>query len=69
MKLYHGSNTLGIEMLKPQLADHDRPYIYLTVNRVVAALYLSNAVERPYYWFPYGYRRDGVVEYSCFPTP
>ena len=61
MKLYHGSNTLGIQTLEPRLADHDRPYIYLTVNPVVAALYLSNAVERPYYWFPYGYRMDGVV--------
>lgn len=64
MKLYHGSNTLGIQTLEPRLADHDRPYIYLTVNPVVAALYLSNAVERPYYWFPYGYRKDGVVEYT-----
>ncbi len=69
MKLYHGSNTLGIDSLEPRLADHDRPYIYLTVNPVVAALYLSNAVERPYYWFPYGNRKDGVVEYhELFPN-
>ena len=54
MLLYHGSNTLGIKTLKPRLADHDRPYIYLTVNPVVAALYLSNgsptAIGRTALW-------------------
>lgn len=57
MILYHGSRTPGIEVLEPRQADHDRPYIYLTTNEVVAAFYLCNAVERPWYWFPYGYRR------------
>ena len=58
MILYHGSRTPGIEILEPRQADHDRPYIYLTTIDVVAAFYLCNAVERPYYWFPYGFRRD-----------
>lgn len=49
MLLYHGSNTLCIAVLEPRLADHDSSCIYLTVNPVVAAFYLSNAVERPYY--------------------
>ena len=58
MILYHGSRTPGIEVLEPRRADHDRPYIYLTTNEVVAAFYLCNAVERPWYWFPYGFRKD-----------
>lgn len=56
MILYHGSREPGIRVLEPRQADHDRPYIYLTTIDVVAAFYLCNAVERPYYWFPYGFR-------------
>ena len=55
MILYHGSNTGNIKVLKPNQADHDRPYVYMTTMDVVAAFYLCNAVERPYYWFPYGF--------------
>lgn len=58
MKLYHGSRTGGIEILEPRIADHGQPYIYFSTIEAVAALYLCNAVERPYYWFPYGFRRD-----------
>lgn len=53
MILYHGSNTGNIKILKPNRADHDRPYVYMTTMDVVAAFYLCNAVDRPYYWFPY----------------
>lgn len=63
MRLYHGSNTGGIVILEPQLADHDKPYVYLTTIDVVALFYLCNAVERPYYWFPYGFSK------SDFSTP
>jgi len=28
---------------------------------VVAAFYLCNAVERPYYWFPYGFEGNGDI--------
>lgn len=31
MKLYHGSNINGLEVLEPRQADHDRPDIYLTM--------------------------------------
>ena len=58
MILYHGSRTGGIDVLEPRLADHDHPYIYLSTLEVVAAFYLCNAVERPYYWFPYGFSRN-----------
>ena len=64
MILYHGSNTGGIDVLQPRQADHDRPYIYMSTNEVVAAFYLCNAVERPYYWFPYGFDKEtGVPVY------
>lgn len=64
MILFHGSRTGGIVTLEPRLADHDRPYIYLSTMEVVAAFYLCNAVERPYYWFPYGYSRKGIPYYD-----
>ncbi|MBQ8604341.1 MAG: hypothetical protein IJ410_05835 [Oscillospiraceae bacterium] len=64
MILYHGSNTTGIKTLQPRQADHDRPYIYMSTLEVVAAFYLCNAVERPYYWFPYGFDKEtGVPVY------
>lgn len=58
MILYHGSNTTGITTLEPRLADHGRPYVYLATVREIALLYLCNAVERPYYWFPYGFTKE-----------
>ena len=61
MKLYHGSMTAGIQVLEPQQADHDQPYIYLTAIEAVAAIYLCNGAEPPYYWFPYGFDKGGDV--------
>lgn len=61
MILYHGSSNADIKVLKPKQADHDRPYVYLTTLDVVAAFYLCNAVERPYYWFPYGFESGGRI--------
>ena len=61
MVLYHGSNIVGLRQLEPKLADHDRPYVYLTTIEAVAALYLCNAVEKPYYWFPYGFQNNDSV--------
>ena len=61
MKLYHGSNTGGIKILEPRQADHDRPYVYMTTIDVVAAFYLCNAVEKPYYWFPYGFDKNSNI--------
>lgn len=68
MVLYHGSNTGGIKTLEPRLADHERPYVYLSTIEIVAGFYMINAVSRPYYWFPYGFGKDGTVEYhELFP--
>ena len=61
MKLYHGSNIGDIKVLAPRQADHDRPYVYMTTIDVVAAFYLCNAVEKPYYWFPYGFDRNSDI--------
>lgn len=33
----------------------------MTTMDVVAAFYLCNAVERPYYWFPYGFEGNGDI--------
>lgn len=61
MLLYHGSNTKDLIQLIPKQADHDRPYVYLTTIEQVAALYLCNAVEKPYYWFPYGFENGSDI--------
>ncbi len=68
MILFHGSNTENIKILEPRQADHDRPYIYLTTLEIVAGFYLINAVERPYYWFPYGFGRNGIEYHELFPN-
>ena len=62
--LYHGSSVGGIHMLQPSVADHGSPYVYLTTNDVLAALYAARAVEKPYYWVPYGYDPQGRVTYT-----
>lgn len=61
MKLYHGSNTADIKILEPRLADHGHPYVYMATIDVIAAFYLCNAVERPYYWFPYGFGNNSNI--------
>jgi len=61
LKLYHGSLTAGIQILEPRQADHDQPYLYLTTIEAVAAIYLCNGAEKPYYWFPYGFDKGGNI--------
>lgn len=69
MILYHGSNTGNIKVLEPRQADHDRPYVYMTTLEVVSAFYLCNAVERPYYWFPYGFTKENVpIYHELYPN-
>jgi len=70
MKLYHGSNIGNIKVLEPKQADHDRPYVYMATNEVVAAFYLCNAVEKPFYWFPYGFEKnsDVPVYHELYPN-
>jgi len=61
MKFYHGSHIGNIKTLLPKHADHDSPYVYLTTIEAVAAIYLCNPMEKPYYWFPYGYEKGSQV--------
>ncbi len=61
MKLYHGSNTPNLKVLKPFLADHGVEYIYLATIPAVTALYIVNSVGRPYYWYPYGFKKDNMM--------
>lgn len=70
MILYHGSNTGGIHILEPKVADHEHPYIYMTTIDIVATFYLCNAVEKPYYWFPYGFEKDSNIPiyYELYPN-
>lgn len=63
MLLYHGSNTPDLQTLTPRQADHDKPYLYMSTSKIIAGFYLINAVERPYYWFPYGFEKDGTPHY------
>jgi len=65
MKIYHGSNIGELDILLPRQADHGKPYIYFSTNIVVATLYTVNAVSGSgLYWFPYGFDKDGRVEYT-----
>lgn len=69
IKLFHGSTVGGITLLQPRQADHDRPYIYMTTVDVVSAFYMCNAVEKPYYWFPYGFGGDNVpIYHELYPN-
>lgn len=62
--LYHGSSTGGIQTLQPYTADHGKAYVYFSTSDVSAALYAARAIERPYYWVPYGYSAQGKITYT-----
>lgn len=69
MILYHGSNIENLKVLEPRQADYDRPYVYMTTLEIVSAFYLCNAVERPYYWFPYGFTKENVpIYHEIYPN-
>lgn len=70
MTLYHGSSVGGITELKPFLSEHQKPYVYLASNPVVALLYTVKPVPKPFSFYPYGFNGDKVIynEYyrDCF---
>lgn len=69
MILYHGSNIANIKILEPKQADHDRPYVYMTTLEIVSSFYLCNAVERPYYWSPYGFTKENIpIYHELYPN-
>lgn len=69
MILYHGINIANIKILEPKQADHDRPCVYMTTFEIVSSFYLCNAVERPYYWFPYGFTKENIpIYHELYPN-
>lgn len=62
--LYHGSRTEGLNIIEPRISDHGQAFVYATENLIVAAIYLCNAVEKPYNWFPYGFNKDDIPVYN-----
>jgi hypothetical protein len=64
MLLYHGSSTDGLHTLEPFVANHGKPYVYFSISEIAACFYAANVVERPHYWFPYGYDAAGKPIYT-----
>jgi len=64
MKIYHGSSIGGIATLEPSKSMHGKSYVYFSANVVVATLYTVNALQRPHYWYPYGFDKEGRVTYD-----
>lgn len=62
MKLYHGSATGGITVLRPGLSNHGKPYVYLTDNSALAVIYAHNPVKGGY--FPYFFDKEGRLCYE-----
>lgn len=69
MKLYHGSDAGGLQTLTPRLADHGKPYVYLTDNRVAAALYAARRLSRRIIGCPTALTAmERLFITSCTPT-
>ena len=70
MILYHGSPIGDLTELRPFLSEHQKPYIYLASNPVVALLYAVKPAPKPFSFYPYGFDGNKVVysEYykDCF---
>lgn len=69
---YHASSMKGIEILKPNISNHDISLVYFSQKKENVLIYLSNAVEKycketgfAYSgkwskWGPYGFNEDGT---------
>ena len=64
MPYYHGSPQGGLTVLRPQLSEHGKPYVYFTINPIVAALYTVRPVDKPFHWYPYGFTEKGTPVYT-----
>lgn len=60
---YHGTSNGNLSELKPQISEHGKPYIYFAANPVVALFYTVKIVEKPFSWFPYGFK-SGIPVYT-----
>lgn len=66
--LYHGSSIGNLTELKPFLSEHGKPYIYFTSSPVVALFYTVKAVDKPFSWFPYGFKNGIPVYTEYYPN-
>lgn len=64
MIYYHGSPIPGLTELKPSISEHDEPYVYFTLNPLVALLYAVKPVPKPFSYYPYGFDEEGKLVYS-----
>lgn len=64
MTYYHGSPISDLTELTPTISEHDKPYVYFSLNPLVALLYAVKPVEKPYSYYPYGFDKDGKIIYS-----
>lgn len=64
MILYHGSPIGGLTELKPFLSEHEKPYLYLAENPLVALLYAVKPVPKPFSFYPYGFGENGELLYA-----
>ena len=64
MILYHGSRISSIEHLRPFSANHEKPYVYLTHSKVLAAIYACNPMNRPNGFFTYWWNKEGILCYD-----
>ena len=39
MKLYRGTKISGLKVMKPNLVNHDKPYVYATTDKIEAIIY------------------------------
>lgn len=61
MIFYHGSPLRDLNVLRPFLSEHQKPLVYLSTRKPVAAFYLC---KRPYMWHTYGFLDDGTPVYT-----
>ena len=58
MDLYKGNKVAGIKEFEPQLANHDKPYVYATSDKIEAIIYSVKGGNLNYTNI-YGYDDDG----------
>ena len=73
MKLFHASQTPGIQVLEPRVSNHGRPLLYFSDRRENTLVYLCNAIERHWLasgfppcetyhkWGSYGFTGEGLL--------
>ncbi len=61
---YHGSPVGGLTVLRPQVSEHGKPYVYFSTNPNVALLYAVKPVPKPYSFYPFGFDTEGNPVYS-----